>query len=415
VARFTWIWRAAARGLRGRGRSRSEERPGWVRIGNSLLYVEPSQPTVIDQARGPRLEAPPELIEALESPPEIEPTLLTATEEVLEQTADLTSALERAGELFKLLAGGADPRTLTRQIDTVLAAGLERFRVGDYRQALRVARVLTSVLLLAYRWTDLLRLLNVAVESARALGDSEAEAWALNELGSLAAASGSVSLAGELLGQAQGLYEQAGDHSAAELSAQNLAQLGQAPAAAPAGVVGKGVAAVTNHAVPAVATAIVLGVVGIGFLFDDGWYGLGGGGAEAMILVFEADTDQSIEAEFDEQRGFTSVPTGAVEPEGTVTGCNPLYLRVYVEFGDMKRDMTFAVKATAKDADFDKKLEAEWSKQQTYTEVISFFRVVNEGDTVSSGEPVPGGRWAVAVSVDGEELDRQEVTLTDSC
>ena len=369
----------------------------------------------MEQARGSSQEAPPELIEALESPPEIEPTLLTDTEEALEHAADLTSALERVGELFRLLAGGADPRTLTREIDTVLAAGLERFKAGDYRQALRVARVLTSVLLLAYRWTDLLRLLNVAVESARALGDREAEAWALNELGSLAAASGSVSLAGELLHQAQGLFEQAGDHSAAELSAQNLAQLGQAPAAAPTGAVGKGVAAATNHPVPAVATAVVLGVVGIGFVFDDGWYGLGGGGAEATILVFEADTDQAVEAEFDEQRGFTSMPSGAVEPGGTVTACNALYLRVYVEFSDMKSGMTYAVRVTAEEDDFDKELEEEWSKPQSYTQAIWFFRAANEGDTVSTGEPVPEGRWAVAASVNGEELDREEVTLRNSC
>jgi hypothetical protein len=127
-----------------------------------------------------------------------------------------------------------------------------------------------------YRWSDLVRTLDLALEAARELGDRAAEAWILNEQGSLAAIAGDPSARG-LLGEALRLRGAAGDREGVELTTHNLRAAGFKPGGLtdlPARL--KATAAAHSTAVAAGAIGVAA-VTATGFAVADGWYGIGGG------------------------------------------------------------------------------------------------------------------------------------------
>ena len=138
---------------------------------------------------------------------------------------EVTVQVERGASILKMLARGADPATVAKEVDRLLATLNERYRESRFVDVLRLARVLAGVLLLAQRWRDLVWTLGLAREAAQELVNVAAEAWALHELGTLNVAAGNGGTATELLGRAGELFEAAGDPPAAELTSHNLQQI----------------------------------------------------------------------------------------------------------------------------------------------------------------------------------------------
>jgi hypothetical protein len=87
---------------------------------------------------------------------------------------------------------------------------------------LRLARPLSGLLALLLRWVALVESLRIALRAARALGASAHEAWALHELGTLAAGANLTSAATAQLEDALRLRERIGDEAGAETTAVNL-------------------------------------------------------------------------------------------------------------------------------------------------------------------------------------------------
>jgi hypothetical protein len=212
------------------GRGFGGEVTGTVRAGRFVLevgsyagtraYFTPDQPgdstglrVALDQAPSPGYE------DGLE-----------AAEGALEETASVTSKVERGLELFTALAQGRvfDRQVLQKEIDALLGT-LERLdKQGRYREALRLARVLSGVLALGSRWVSLVDTLRIALRAARALGDAPGVAWARHELGTLALGAEDAAAANGQLTEALKLREGLGDERGAETTRHNLAVLRQA-------------------------------------------------------------------------------------------------------------------------------------------------------------------------------------------
>jgi uncharacterized membrane protein YgcG len=268
----------------------SRDYEGWVRVGRGLLYVGPERNTLIEPAGVAEAAERASLAEALQRPGP-EPSALDATEAAVAKAEKVTTQVERGVSILKVLAGGADPATVAKEVNGLLATLLEHYRESRYRDVLRLARVLAGVLMLAQRWRDLVWTLELAKEAAQGLGDVAAQAWALHELGTLHVAAGNSGAAAELLGRARDLFEEAGDPAAAELTSHNLQQI--AAIAPPPGVLHRIAEwSATHKAVILTAGAIALlgGVAGAYALIendgepgqergeDDGGGGEDGGG-----------------------------------------------------------------------------------------------------------------------------------------
>ena len=202
----------------------SRDYAAWVRVGRGLLYVGPGRNTLIEPAEKAEVAERASLAEALRRPGP-EPSTLDAAEAGIAEAEEVTAQVERGASILKMLVQDPDPATVAKEVDRLLATLNERYREGRFRDVLRLARVLVSILLLAQRWRDLVWTLGLAKEAALALEDVAAEAWALHELGTLNIAAGNGGAATELLGSAGELFEAAGDPEAAELTSHNLQQI----------------------------------------------------------------------------------------------------------------------------------------------------------------------------------------------
>jgi hypothetical protein len=131
-----------------------------------------------------------------------------------ERTADaVTDRVEHANRLFKAAAENRlfDRDVLTGEIGALLGM-LDRLdREGRYDEAIRLAKALHGLCVLAFRWLDLVRSLRSALVAARAAGDEAAQAWALNELGALHLCAGEPNTAEAYLRNALALQEKLGD------------------------------------------------------------------------------------------------------------------------------------------------------------------------------------------------------------
>ena len=195
-----------------------------VRVGGGFLYVGPDRNTLIEPAEEAEAAERTSLADALHRP-RPGPSRLDVTEAAMAEAEQVLAQVERGASIVELLGGKVDLETVATEVLNALLARLnERYQESRFRDVLRLARVLASVLALARRWRDLVWTLELAGEAAQRVGDVAGEAWALHERGTLNVAAGNRETATELLGKARELFEQVGDHAAAELSSHNLEQ-----------------------------------------------------------------------------------------------------------------------------------------------------------------------------------------------
>ena len=170
----------------------------------TFVLFEPESEHEQANALGAALRAP----EATEVP---EPTATDRLEEVLGEASTLTEHSQRCLRLFTEIAEGSrDPHAISDEIDALLALLGRLDREGKHKEVLRLARDLAALLALLLRWLDLVRSLELALRTARALGDQRAVAWALHELGTLQLAAGDATSAADRLQEAVRLKEQVG-------------------------------------------------------------------------------------------------------------------------------------------------------------------------------------------------------------
>jgi hypothetical protein len=381
----------------------------WVRVGGAFIYAGVDDGRIgLTAAPGEEPAAAGEVAAAIGNP-----TALDSIEVVVDEVDDLTGALQSIDRIVKHLSAGADARAVAEDIDAALALALLHFREGRFRHVLRLAHVLVAPLLLAYRWRDLVSLLRLALDAARELGDLAEEAWVRLDLGSLAAVSGDGVAATELFGEARELFERVGDHLGAELSVQNAAPAAPVPPPAPAWTVHGLRHLAAPHMVPVLAGAIVLvvGVVFAGIVAGHGWPRGGGPTADIVAFAVETDPARRDEGRFDEKAGWV-VPRDAVEPGGTLRTCNPVYLRTYIRFARMTAGQRWSSSSAWPRGKGTGALRAEWASPRAFTVRLSDYDTVG---AAPSGEPLPPGRYEVAVKVGDRELDRQDMTIASSC
>ena len=121
-----------------------------------------------------------------------------------------------------LLAPGAPPETLR-----ALHADAEQRR--DWRYVLGLGVLLDAAYALSGRWDAWREVSQSNLRAARSLGDSEAEAHALHQLGTRALCEGQTSTAAELLRSALNLRTALGAVAAAQVTAHNLSLVAVPP------------------------------------------------------------------------------------------------------------------------------------------------------------------------------------------
>jgi hypothetical protein len=389
---------------------------GWVRIGRGVVYVGPDRASALEMSDAPEVTARDELATSLDrleserapdsglaSPAAGADGPLDVAEDSVAVAKDLTTLAERADALLRMLTEGADPKTLTEGVETLAAAVLDRYHSGRYRDALRLAHVSACVLALAWRWRDLVRVLDVAAGAARAVADAAEEAWALHELGTLAVVSERGASAHTWLSRAEELFRTSSDSASADLSARNLRLLERAapPSPPPTGVVRRIADWPTRTKVVAGTLGAAAGL-GIAAILADS-------GPDARVLGFSAASDTAAAAAFD-RRDATQLPDDATEPGGTIEACDPLYLVDYIDYNDMERDADVVVRVSVDGQSWAVNRE-RWRGPEQDVQARSSFR----GEDESTGEPIPNGLWRIAVAINGETHDEAEVTLKRAC
>ena len=162
--------------------------------------------------------------EALAEKPEERLTPVDALEE-LEDTADaVTDRIEHADKLFRAAAEGGllERDLLTGEIGALLGLLQRLDKKGRFDEELRLARALHGLLVLAFRWLELVRSLRMVLGAARTAGHEGGQAWALNELGALQLCAGDAERAVEHLEEALALEEALGDAAGRCTTRHNL-------------------------------------------------------------------------------------------------------------------------------------------------------------------------------------------------
>jgi hypothetical protein len=386
---------AAARGVSERERMTDRHPSRDVHVGGAILRVDGEADTTMRPAAGPEEAERARLADALGDLAG-EPSALEHAER-LRDTADATTArVEEVKAALELLVQGADLGQVVEQLDGWLGEVRRRYAGGDFEGVIRFVRVLTGVLVLARRWRDLVAALSLAVAAAQRVGDMAAEAWALCELGSLALVAGDEPLATQLLGLAADRFERAGDHGAAQEASARLHRHLAPPSRRLRSVARRKLAA-----------GAVVAVAGLALVLPPER------GPDAEIVAFATTSSQHAPGGFDERRG-REVPATAVKPGGVLHACDPLYLVAYVRYSDMSRATRVIAEARVAGA-FAARSVSRWTLPTEFTTAERAFHRSAGGPAVSSGRPVPAGRWRYAVRLDGEVRDTESVTLRRSC
>jgi hypothetical protein len=204
---------------------------GTVEVDDYLLEVGDPAGTALKRNREPTPAAAgswSELSEALEDGEgERGRTPTEAGAELVDRASAETAKVERAVAIGKGLAQGEalDPAQLGIELDAVLGL-LERLdRDGRWKEALRLARALSSLYSLLRRWAALLQSLRSALRAGEALGDQRAIGWAKHELGSLKLAADDVGGAAQDLGEAREIRERVGSRREIAVTERNLRML----------------------------------------------------------------------------------------------------------------------------------------------------------------------------------------------
>src|SRR5512133_433421 len=188
--------------------------PSAVRVGNYALELRATAETfALFESRREEANAG-DLATALGSPAaEASASATTPVlDKVVEDASVVTARSEKAVRLFTDLAAGKalDPKAVSAEIDALLGLLGRLDRAGRHKEALRLARDLAALLALFLRWVELVRTLELALRTARSIGDREAEAWALHELGSLHLGAGDALTSSRHLNDALRIKEELG-------------------------------------------------------------------------------------------------------------------------------------------------------------------------------------------------------------
>lgn len=184
--------------------------PSEVRIGAYLLEVGTDSESFAEFGGKQEKENARAVAGALAEAPD-EPTVIDAVEELEERATAVTDRIERAHALSQAIAAGVVERDLLmREIDSLLGFLDKLDRSGRFDDQLRLARALHRLLVLTFRWLDLVRMLRAALRSSRAANDAAGEAWAQHELGCLHLCAGDPKSAEELFSSARELQRQLG-------------------------------------------------------------------------------------------------------------------------------------------------------------------------------------------------------------
>jgi hypothetical protein len=194
---------------------------GSVAVGQYVLTVGSPAGTILALAPQSESASSTAVFKALTEPA---PVAVERLEELVEGSETITGRTERAVELFTEVATGRilDRDFIVREVDSLLDLLQRLDRAGRHEDALRLARALSGLLALLLRWVALVESLRIALRAARALGAGIDEAWALQELGTLAAAAGDAAAATGQLEDALRLRERIGDRAGADTTASNL-------------------------------------------------------------------------------------------------------------------------------------------------------------------------------------------------
>lgn len=200
-------------------------------VGGFALQVGASAGTSLLPTPALAPTAEPDLGRALEGVEEAtaeeEATLGTALTEAVDEAAEVTSWVERATELFEMLATDRklDPAQFRPEIESLLDRLAQLDRSGRLAEALRLARALEKLLLLIGRWQALGRTLTTALRAARGIDDKHSVAWARHELGTLQLAAGDPVAADRNLSAARELRRELEDHAGLRVTEGNLQSL----------------------------------------------------------------------------------------------------------------------------------------------------------------------------------------------
>ena len=195
-----------------------------VEVGAYTLEVgDPAGTTIV---AGPEHGDPRPLAKALaksSQEPTPSPPAPDEPTDPIETVEQVTDKVQHALDLFNdLAAGSVDLESIAKEADALLAL-LERLdRDHRWADALRVARVLCSLLALLSRWLELLRSLRLALSLAERLPNENAKAWALHELGTLHLAAEKYRDADDMLTQAHQIRERARDRPGMTATGNNL-------------------------------------------------------------------------------------------------------------------------------------------------------------------------------------------------
>jgi PKD repeat protein len=198
-----------------------------VEIGRYVLELgNPAGAAIAENPKGEKQSDTGSLSKALarsakeHTPPSSKPS------EPFKSNIDVKDKLKHALDLFNGLAtGDLDAGTVSDEVDDLLGFLQRLDRDEDWREALSVARSLSMLLALLVRWMDLLRSLRLALSVAERLGDDDARAWALHELGTLHVLAGKHADADRLLGAAHDIRERTGDRPGQAATDRNLQTL----------------------------------------------------------------------------------------------------------------------------------------------------------------------------------------------
>lgn len=256
---------------------------GRVRVGRFTMVVGRPGGTVVSVARRAAADPPAQLVEALEGEPAAPDDELDL-QDAVEDAGEVTSRVERAVELFTLVAQGRlDAAALSKELDALLSLLRRLDRGGRFDEVLRLARGLHGVLALTLRWAALVEALQIAARAAEALADVDAHGWVAHEVGSLLLGAEDAQAAERELVRARELRAHTGDAAGLRATDHNLVTLRRALGARAAPWSTR-TALLTGGAV-LLAGALVAAVVAPAL--DDG----GSGGGTALVSDTTATSD----------------------------------------------------------------------------------------------------------------------------
>lgn len=270
---------------------------GEVVVGGYVLEAGGSAGTTVKPGAAPAATEAEALAQALAEPEQssaAEPSTAEAAGALVDEAAEATTQVERALALGKGLAEGEvlDPAQLGLEIGALLDL-LERLdRRGRAKEALRLARALSTLYLLLRRWAALVPTLRVALHAAEELRDLRAIGWAKHELGTLQLAGGDAGAAEQSLGEALAIRRRVGDPAELAATEGNLRALSRRPPTAPAEArrgnldgAGRSV-----RLLPALTVGALLFVVGVAGGAVVGGSGDDGGEANPAATATETET-----------------------------------------------------------------------------------------------------------------------------